>query len=267
MSADLLIPALLILGFLCIVLNTVLGGGGGAVLVPSLILFFNHSTNAAIATGFVTIAVGAIVSTFAYSRQGRVDYRLGLILGALTLPGTIIGAFISNLIQGQIFQLLLGIVIILVALLPVRTKNFQATGPGGGWSRKLTDAFGKEFSYTVRMRVAIVSAVATGFVSGTFGAAGALVLTPGMIVAGFPIHIALATARLVALVLSVTGSVTRLYLGQVDLALTPWLSVGAIIGGFAGAWLARILKSSLLTRIVSFGISLLGVALVLRSIF
>ena len=267
MSVDLLVPALLILGFLCIILNTVLGGGGGAVLVPSLILFFNHSTNAAIATGFVTIAVGAMVSTFAYSRQGRVDYRLGLILGALTLPGTILGAFIGNLIQGPVFQLVLGVVIVLVALLPVKTTNIGATGSEGGWSRKLTDAFGKEFLYTVRMRVAILSAVATGFVSGTFGAAGALVLTPGMIIAGFPIHIALATARLVALVLSLTGSVTRLYLGQVDITLTPWLSVGAIVGGFVGARVARILKSGLLTKIVSFGISLLGVALILRSIF
>src|SRR5207245_7774328 len=92
-------------------------------------------------------------------------------------------------------------------------------------------------------------------------------LAPVMISAGFPIHIALATARLVALVLSLTGSVTRLYLGQVDIALTPWLSVGAIVGGFVGARVARILKSGLLTKIVSFGISLLGVALILKSIF
>ncbi len=262
-----MIIALLILGFVCIILNTVIGGGGGAVLVPSLILFFNHSTNAAIATGFVTIAVGAIVSTFAYSRQGRIDYRLGLLLGALTLPGTILGAFIANLIQGPVFQLVLGVVIVLVALVSVKTTKIEARGSEEGWSRRLTDAFGKEFSYTVRMRVAILSAVATGFVSGTFGAAGALVLTPGMIIAGFPVHIALATARLVALVLSLTGSATRLYLGQVDVGLTPWLSMGAIAGGFVGARLARVLKSGPLTRIVSFGITLLGIALILRSIF
>jgi uncharacterized membrane protein YfcA len=263
---DLLVPALLVLGVLCIILNTVLGGGGGAVLVPALILLFNHSTNAAIATSFVTIAVGAIVSTFAYSRQGRVDYGLGLILGALTIPGTILGAFIASSIQGPIFQLSLGIVIVLVAFLPLTMTQVAPTQSKGGWTRKLTDAFGTEFSYTVRIRVAILSALATGFVGGTFGAAGALVLTPGMLIAGFPIHIALATARLVALVLSLTGSVTRLYLGQVDFTLTPWLSVGAVIGGFAGARLARVLKSDFLRKIVSFGISLLGLALILRSV-
>ncbi len=264
---DLLVPALFVMGFLSIILNTVVGGGGGAVLVPSLILAFNQSTNDAIATSFIAITVGALVSTFAYTRQGRVDYRSGLLLGGLTLPGTVFGAFIASSLQGSVFQLALGIVILLVALLPLAKIRFAPLDSKSGWNRKLTDAFGNDFSYTIKMGVAVPSALITGFVGGIFGAAGGLVLTPALIIAGFPVHIALGTLRLVALTLSLSGSLTRFYLGQVNVVLALWLSIGAVFGAFAGARLARVLNSELLSKIVSFGISLLGLALILRSIF
>ncbi len=271
---DLLVPTLLLLGFLSIVLNTLVGGGGGTVLVPALILIFNQSASTSIATSFVAVTVGAVVSTFAYIRQGRVDYRAGLVLAALTLPGTILGPFITNSLQGPSFQLVLGIVIILAALLPLTTRQFRPiigrefseAQPKGGWSRRFTDAFGTNFSYRISMRVAIPSALVTGFLSGTFGGAGGLVLTPGMVFAGFPVHIALGTVRLVAVVLSLGGALTRLYLGQVDLMPAVWLSVGAVFGAFAGARLARVINSDLLSKVVSVGIFLLGLTLVLKTI-
>ncbi len=263
---DLLLPALLVLGFLGIVLNTVVGGGGGAVLVPALILIFNQSTNSSIAASFVTVTVGALVSTLAYTRQGRVDYRIGLPLTALTLPGTILGALITNSLQGPSFELVLGIVIVLVALLPLIRKPLTPVEPKGGWSRKFTDSFGTSYAYNVRMRFAIPTAVASGFLAGIFGGGGALVLTPGLVMAGYPIHIAIGTVRLIAIGISFSGSLTRFYLGQVDSNLALWLSVGAVCGAVAGARLVRVLSSDLLKKVVSVGISLLGLALILRAI-
>jgi uncharacterized membrane protein YfcA len=263
---DLLIPALLLFGFLSILLNTVVGGGGGAVLVPALILIFNQSTNGSIATSFVAVTVGALVSTLAYTRQGRVDYRVGIPLAFLTIPGTILGALVSSSLQGPTFQLVLGVVILLVALLPLTRRQVESSDSKGGKGRKFTDSFGTNFAYNVNMPIAAISTLMGSFLSGIFGAGGALVLTPGLLVAGFPVHIALGTVRLVALGISLSGSVTRFYLGQVEISLALWLSIGAICGGIAGARLVRILNKEVLRKIVAIGISLLGLALILKSI-
>ncbi len=263
---DILFLALLVLGFLAIVLNTVVGGGGGAVLVPALILFFNQSTNSSIATSSVAVSVGALVSTLAYTRQGRVDYRIGLPLTALTLPGTILGALITSSLQGPSFQLILGIVILVVALLPLTRKQVATVETRGAWNRSFTDSFGTNFAYNVRMRVAILTAVAGSLLGGTFGAGGALVLTPGMIMAGYPVHIAIGTVRLMAIGISVSSSLTRFYLGQVEIMLALWLSVGGVCGAIAGARLVRLLNSDVLNKVVAVGISLLGLALILKSV-
>ena len=66
---DFVVFALITLGFLSVILNTVVGGGAGTVLTPLMILVFHQSANVAIATTFVAVTVGAVVSTFAYSRQ------------------------------------------------------------------------------------------------------------------------------------------------------------------------------------------------------
>lgn len=263
---DLLFLTLLLLGFLGIVLNTVVGGGGGAVIVPALILFFNQSTNSSIATSSVAITVGALVSTLAYTRQGRVDYRIGLPLTALTLPGTILGALITSSFQGRNFQLILGIVVLAVALLPLIKKPMVKAETGGAWTRSFTDSFGTNFAYNVKMRVAVLSAVTGSLLGGTFGAGGALVLTPGMILAGYPVHIAIGTVRLMAIGISFSSSLTRFFLGQVEIMSALWLSVGGVCGAVAGARLVRLLNSEVLNKVVAVGISLLGLALILKSV-
>ncbi len=263
---DLLALVLLFLGFLSAILNTVVGGGGGVVLTPLLILVFHHSANVAIATAFVAVTVGSVVSTFAYSRQGRVDYRIGLFLGGLTLPGVVLGAFLTSSVEGPSFDLILGAVVMLLAVLTwLSPKITPGTGAKEGWTRSFTDAFDTHFTYTVNRRVATPGALLTGWLAGIFGAGGGLLLTPTMIVAGFPVHIALATVRLVAALTALTASLTRFSLGQVELNFALWLSVGSLGGAFIGARLARIPKSEFLRKIVSLGILLLGLGLVLEA--
>ncbi len=238
------------------------------MLTPLMILVFHQSANVAIATTFVAVTVGAVVSTFAYSRQGRVDYRIGFVLAGLTLPGVVLGAFLTSWVEGPIFDLILGGVVMALAVLTwVSPRVMPGTEPKEGWTRSFTDAFATDFAYTINRRVAIFGAVITGWLAGIFGAGGGLLLTPTMIVAGFPVHIALGTVRLVASVLSLAASVTRFSLGQVETSFALWLSIGAVAGAFVGARLARIPKSELLRRIVSVGIFLLGLALVLAPSF
>jgi hypothetical protein len=257
---------LVILGMASTVLNTVVGGGGGLILIPLLILAFNQTANSAIATSFTVLAVGALASTFAYSRQGRIDYAAGLMLAVLTLPGIIAGAFLTASLPSTLFNTILGIVTCILATpmflsRPVDKKSV----PRIGWVRKVTDSSDTIFSYAINRKIAIPSAIATGFFVGIFGAGGGLIFTPLMVMAGFPIHVALATVRLIVLVFTIGGAVTRFSLGQMQVDLALWLCIGGVAGAFVGARLALLASNKLLTRVVAISVLVLGIVLVVQS--
>jgi uncharacterized membrane protein YfcA len=252
---------LTLLGLFGTIVNTMIGGGGGAIFIPILILLFDLSPSNAIATSFVAVAVGAVASTFAYSRQGTIDYRAGLVLGLLTLPGAFIGAFVTDLVPARAFNSILGFVIICFALFVWFKRHPQAaTIAHANTGAK------KELDYVVNRRVAYPFAVLTGFFAGTFGAGGGLIATPAMVLAGFPIHVAVGTSRLITLILSIGASTTRVSLGQAELGYTAWLSAGSVCGAFIGARVVRFMSSRTLTRLVTLLIIALGVALVLDSL-
>jgi uncharacterized membrane protein YfcA len=264
---NLSLALLFMLGMVSLIMNTSLGGGGGLVLVPLLILFFDQSANGAIATSFATLVVGGVVSTFVYSRQGRVDYRAGVMLAMLTLPGVVAGAFITASLPKTLFNTILGIVTCILAI-PMFLKGQVAPKllRKNGWTRTMVDSSGTSFYYVIDRRIAIPSAVLTGLCSGIFGAGGGLILTPTMVLAGFPIHIALATMRFVALALSLGGTITRFSLGQMQVDFVFWPCLGAAAGAFAGARLARLASSRFLTNAVALMVLVLGFVLVVQSL-
>ena len=262
-----LIPILVLLGLASSLLNTTVGGGGGVLLIPLLILLFHLSANQAIGTTFVGITAGAVIATLAFSRQGRVDYKAGTLFAALTLPGVVVGAFITDLFQGPFFELLLGVVIVSVAIpmlkQPVVSKQSDTSG---GWSREFTDAFQRDFSYRINTKIAIPSVVITGLFAGTFGAGGGLILTPTMVMSGFPVHIALGTVRLVAMGLALGASITRFAVGHVNIEFALLLSIGSVVGGLIGARIARVPRSEVLNKAVAIAIIILGLLLVVQAI-
>jgi uncharacterized membrane protein YfcA len=258
---------LLIIVIASTVLSTVVGGGGGLVVVPLLILVYGQSPNTAIATSFAAFTVGAFTSTFAYSRQGRVDYRAGLMLGMLTLPGIVVGAFVTASLPTSLFNIVLGIVTCVLSIPMFLKRNATRESlTKNDWVRNLIDSSDTSFSYVIRRKIAVTGAIVTGIVSGVFGAGGGLILTPAMVLSGFPVHIALATMGFIGIVLALGGTITRYSLGQVQVSLALWLCVGNVLGSFIGARLARLASNTLLTKIVAVSVLVLGLLLVAQSL-
>ncbi|MFB5605868.1 MAG: sulfite exporter TauE/SafE family protein, partial [Nitrosarchaeum sp.] len=97
------------LGFVAGILGSMIGLGGGIVVVPVLTFFGFPPTLAASNSLFAAFS-NAIGSTLSYSRQKRIDYSLGLKLGLLSVPGTVLGAYISSDVTPGIFKILFGLV-------------------------------------------------------------------------------------------------------------------------------------------------------------
>jgi uncharacterized membrane protein YfcA len=113
------------------VLNT-LAGGGSLLAIPLLMWLGLPAINAA-ATSRPAIVLQNIVAVASFRRQGL--YRGGVarraaLLGLLTIPGAILGAwFLAFHVDGELFKRLLGCVMIVVA---VATWRRRRRGEGQG---------------------------------------------------------------------------------------------------------------------------------------
>lgn len=99
-----------------------------------------------------------------------------------------------------------------------------------------------------RVWILVVLGLIGGVFSGTFGAGGGIILVPLLVsFAGLDQRRASATSLLAILPGSLTGAVTYLAHGQVDLRAAGIIAVGAIAGSLLGAWLLKRLPLAALT--------------------
>ena len=99
------------LGFAAGILGSMIGLGGGIIVVPVLTFLGFPPTLAASNSLFAAFS-NAVASTFSYSRQKRIEYSLGLKLGLLSIPGTVLGAYVSSDVAPAIFKVLFGLVLV-----------------------------------------------------------------------------------------------------------------------------------------------------------
>ena len=98
----------LVAGFI----NTV--AGGGSLLTLPIFIFLGFEANVANATNRVAIFSQNIAAIAAFKNKGYFNWRFGLMLGISALFGAIIGSNIAVDIKGDLFNKILGIVMLLV---------------------------------------------------------------------------------------------------------------------------------------------------------
>lgn len=249
---------LVMVGLVSMLLSTISGGGSNVILVPVLILAFAASPGSAIGTSFFAVTFGNLAAISMFSSNGKVDYKWGLILGGVGLPGVIVGSLATSLVQEVLFKFLLGIVVVTIAsLMLIRSSRARPPNGNGGHQNS------KE-GYTVRSKY-VPLFFATGIFVGMFGAGGGLVLMPLTLFIGLPVVIALGTMRVVGLIMGAAALLTRLGLAQVDLELGFVLALGAIFGGILGVRISLGVEARKLRQIVALLILFLGIALLLES--
>jgi uncharacterized membrane protein YfcA len=227
---------LVLLGFAAGVLGSMIGLGGGIIIVP-ILTFLGFPPTVAASNSLFGALSNAIASTISYSRQKRIVYSLGLKLGLLSVPGTILGALLSTDVAPDIFKILFGFVLIASAVyIFVRKKIGTAE---------------KTFSSQV-MIFAIGASFFAGLISAFFGIGGGIVFVPLMVVGmGMAMKKAAPTSQLILLFSSLSGVITHSILGHPDFMQAGLLAIGSFIGGLVGARLSIDVKERYLQIIVS----------------
>jgi len=81
------------------------GVGGGVLFVPALAIFLGLSQVESESTSLLMIVIVAAIGAARQRGYGNVRVREGLLIGALALPGVLLGVAASNWVSERLLQL------------------------------------------------------------------------------------------------------------------------------------------------------------------
>jgi uncharacterized membrane protein YfcA len=261
---------LLIVGFLIGTIGTLIGAGGGFILVPLLI--FTHpdfSPEIITAISIALVAANAVSGSVAYARAKRIDYKAGILFALFTIPGSILGVYVTQYIPRHAFNGIFGIILIALCLFLFFKKNAVASIGGdteGLTHQILIDRKRTVFEYAYSRYMGILVSILVGFLSPLLGIGGGIIHVPAMVHwLGFPVYIATATSHFILAVMSLVSIVVHATQGNYDnpavLHIIIWLAVGAVIGAQAGAFLSHKIKTTVIIKALAICLGLVGIRL------
>jgi uncharacterized membrane protein YfcA len=224
------------LGFAAGVLGSMIGLGGGIVVVPVL-TFLGFPPSTAASNSLFAAFSNSVASTISYSRQKRIEFSLGIKLGLLSIPGTVLGAIFSSDVSSDFFKILFGLVLIASAVYIFVRRNLE----------------NKQKKFSKMMLLFIVSSsFFAGIISSFFGIGGGIIFVPLMIVGiGMSMKKAAPTSQLILLFASISGIIVHSLLGHPDFIQSGLLAMGSFFGGLVGARLSLEIKERYLQILVS----------------
>jgi uncharacterized membrane protein YfcA len=277
--ANMSVNALLIvaLGGLVGVLSGLFGVGGGFLTTP-LLIFYGIPPSVAVASATTQITGASVSGVFAHMKRGGVDLRMGLVMIAGGLVGSLAGAGLFRLAQasGQI-DVVIGLLYVLLLGSIGWLMLKDAMTALGWWKKSEEEAPRKRHHrlvaslpfrwrfYASGLYLSPLAPLALGFAAGILtvllGIGGGFVLVPAMIyILGMAPRVVVGTSLVMILAVSAaTTMIHALTTQSVDIVLAALLLVGGVLGAQYGARLTTRLKPDLLR--FSLAIIILLVAL------
>ena len=240
------------LGFAAGILGSIVGLGGGILAVPAM-TFAGFPPALAASNSLFAAFSNSVASTISYTRQKRIEFGIGIKLGLMCIPGTILGAFVSDVMTPIAFQILFAFVLIASAVYIFVKRTVDK----------------KSYNRTVLMMV--ISAGASffaGIISSLFGIGGGIVFVPLMVIGiGIPMRKAAPTSQLILMFASLSGLLVHSALGHPDYLQAFFLAIGAFAGGLLGARLSLEIKERKLKILVTLVLLAAAVKLIIDSMW
>lgn len=262
------------LGVLVGTLGTLIGAGGGFLLVPILLLAFPHDPPEVITSiSLAVVVVNAAAGTVSYARLRRIDYRSGLLFATATVPGAMIGALVTRLLDRALFDLLFALLVLGTSALllwrPMPAPDpFDPDGPG--LARRLVDHAGVEHRWRYPLWLGLAISGVVGFLSSLMGIGGGIIHVPVLAqLLDFPVHIATATSQFTLAIMALAGTLVHVATGTLGggaMERTALLSVGVLIGAPVGAALSSRLPARVIMRVLALALGVVAVRMLLRAV-
>lgn len=269
---------LIVIGFTIGTLGTLIGAGGGFILVPVLILAYPALTPEQItAISLATVFFNAFSGSIAYARAKRIDYKAGLQFFLFTIPGSILGVYITKHISSHIFTLFFGLLLIILSVALFLRKGSDTNAQQhkktvfDKTTHHLTDRNGEVYTYSYNRYIGWAISFVVGFISPILGIGGGIIHVPAMVNwLGFPVHIATATSHFILAAMSLVSVLVHWYEGNYNsayiLRMVIGIGAGVVAGAQLGAYLSHKLKASFIIKALAVALGIVGIRLLLQVI-
>lgn len=268
---------IVMLGGVVGLLSGLFGVGGGFLTTPFLI-FYGIPPNVAAASSALQVTGTSVSGTIAYLRRGGVDLRMGGVLVAGGMLGSIAGSGIFKLLQqwGQIDTVINLLYVSLLGFIGGRMAidayaSLKAAKEGRPPPKAARHHHPMVAALPFRWRfyrsglyISPLAPAILGFITGILtlllGVGGGFVMVPAMIyLLGMPARVVVGTSLFqILFVTAATTLVHALTTKSVDIVLASLLLVGGAIGAQVGARLALRMPAEWLRFILA--VIVLGVA-------
>ena len=263
-------------------LSGMFGVGGGFLTTPLLIVYGIPPTVAA-ASAASQVTGASVSGVITHFRRGGVDVKMGLVMVAGGIVGSLIGAWTFRLLQaaGQldtviavIYVLLLGSIGGSMAREAVRTILLARRGQAARAAKRRHHPLVAALPWRTRFRrsglyisplAPLLLGVATGILTVMLGIGGGFILVPAMIYL-----LGMATASVVGTslfqILFVTAAATMIHATTtkaVDIVLAGLLLLGSVAGAQVGVRLAGRFRPEWLRLLLAVMVLLVGARILL----
>ncbi|HOO50646.1 MAG TPA: sulfite exporter TauE/SafE family protein [Alphaproteobacteria bacterium] len=243
-------------------LSSIFGVGGGFLATPFLV-FLGVPASFAVGTQAIQLISSSLSGVLGHWRKGNVDFKLGSIMLAGSLVGTVLGILIFKLLQytGQIdvvinalYVLLLGSIggiMLYESFKAILKKNHSSEAKRSRFWTKITHGLPYTMTFPrSNLCISIIVPIALGVIGGlmvsVLGIGGGFLLVPAMIyILGMPSSLVIGTSMFQILVSTSLSALLHIVSNNtVDLLLALILMIGSLIGGQIGVRLVKYIKGA-----------------------
>lgn len=246
------------LGLLIAAICSMVGLAGGTFMVPALVLIFGLPMQKAVGVSIFAIMFMTISATTAYAIQKRINYKVGLLLDTLDVPGAVLGAYITTLIASRWLGGLFGSLLFVIAAYMIWKKNSQARA----------DPNHKLGLSTRVISCCMLGSLASGVVSGMLGIGGGIIDETVMILLlGMSIHMSAGTSMFGMAITTIAAVIPHWLLGNILPGYAIPLAIGCVFGAQLGSYSSRRVRASTLRKILGAIFIIIGIRMLMMLYF
>ncbi len=220
------IVLILIAGMAAGVINTL--GGGGSLLTVPILIFLGLPAAEANGTNRVGLLIQDVVGIISFRSKGYFYPKVSFILGVPAVLGSILGVKVAISISGELFEKILGIIMILVliTILARPEKRFIKEIEGENWG-------------FIRLAIAIIIFFGVGFYGGFIQAGvGFIIIIALTLITGMPLVKVNCLKIFIRLAFTISSLLLFTINGKVNFVLGLTLAAGCAIGAYFGSVIA-----------------------------
>ncbi len=242
------------IGLLIGMIGTILGAGGGFLAIPILILFLNIEPLYAAGTSLLFVVLNGFFGTVSYIRYGKVDIKNGIKFSLLSFLGILLGVYIAFQIEPRTFQLIFGILVIILALWMIWKNSLGKQQSEESYSFNWSNL---NFNKKV---LGFCSLTGIGIISSLMGIGGGPFMVPILIyILGFPVKWGVPTSQFVVTCIGFISVLFYIFNGYIIWSIGINLVLGAVIGAPLGAFVSNRMPSKKLVYLLSTVLLFIGI--------